>query len=105
MLEALRSLGTYGHVVSYTTDGAAPRRVSIIFPIRAAVAAGDDIEDTGGIVPIRDIARFLASDFPNSAPTQGAVLVFDNGDRKVLTDVLSDPRGWHDCPLQNAYDG
>lgn len=104
MLDALRSLGTYGQTVSYTTDGAAPRRVQIIWPIRAPVTPGDDIEDTGGIVPIRDIARFVGSDFPNSAPMQGAVVVFENGDRKVLTDVLTDPRGWHDCPLQNAYD-
>jgi len=72
--------------------------------LRAAIPLGPDAEDTGGITQSRDVLRLRTSDFPDGTePEQGALVVVtrpgSEPERSIITDVLTDPRGWSDCPL------
>ena len=75
--------------------------------LRAPVALGPDAEDTGGITQSRDVLRIRTSDFPDGTePEQGALVEVTRPggepERSMITDVLTDPRGWSDCPLGAA---
>ena len=70
--------------------------------LRAPIALGPDAEDTGGIGQFRSVLRVRSSDFPDGTePEQGAMVMID-GERSMITDVLTDPRGWSDLPLAAA---
>ncbi|TPG53265.1 hypothetical protein EAH89_17255 [Roseomonas nepalensis] len=70
--------------------------------LRSPIALGPDAEDTGGIGQFRSVLRLRTADFPDGTePEQGAYVVVE-GERSMITDVLTDPRGWSDCPLALA---
>ncbi|MFC0384339.1 head-tail joining protein [Muricoccus vinaceus] len=94
---------TFGTPVSYLSpDGMVSLPALRGVMLRAAIPLDGDAENTGGITQSRDVLRFRSSIFPPGVePEQGALVVV-NGERSIITDVMSDPRGYYDCPLAIA---
>lgn len=108
----------FGRVVSYVSPDGMVSLSGLMGRVkRMPVALDADAENSGGITQMRDVLRINASEFPEGVePEQGAlVTVFPptatlvdalagtvEGERSLVTDVLTDARGWHDLPLAQA---
>ncbi|WP_043838834.1 head-tail joining protein [Muricoccus aerilatus] len=101
MLDAVIAAFPAGY--SYLSpDGMVDLRGKTGAMLRGVIPLETDAENSGGIAQARSVLRVRTADFPGGTePEQGAMVVID-GERSMITDVQTDPRGWSDLPLAAA---